>query len=142
MLYLVLTNVQTTLFCKRAPKGTVCFNLAIHRWSAGFLGNSWLIDANALWSTIKLAGGHRARGASLFRTNSPTENGVSAERSAIALSALMRDVCGVSAASASDDVRGDGATNSDALRHVFGSVPSDALSAGSTPDSSGVSAAT
>ena len=99
-----LTNVQTTLFCKRAPKGTVCFNLAIHRWSAGFLGNSWLIDANALWSTIKLAGGHRARGASLFRTNSPTENGVSAERSAIALSALMRDVCGVSAASASDDV--------------------------------------
>ncbi len=105
MLYLVLTNVQTTLFCKRAPKGTVCFNLAVLRLSAGVLSNSSLTYAIARESTKMMGWDYGLLGAGACLTNKPPRSGVSANRSTAPRSCPTGDDCGVNDIRVSEDLR-------------------------------------
>ena len=105
MLYLVLTNVQTTLFCKRAPKGTVCFNLAVLRSFAGVLRDSSLIHAIARDSTKMTEWDYGLPGVGACLTNKPPGSGVSADRSTAPRSCPTGDDCGVNDIRVSEDLR-------------------------------------
>ena len=101
---LALTDVQTTLFCKRAPKGTVCFNLAVLRSFAGVLRNSSLAYAIARESTKTTMWDYGLPGAGACLTNKPPGSGASADRSTAPRSCPTGDDCGVNDRRASEDL--------------------------------------
>src|SRR5258708_23674345 len=118
------------------------FYLAVNRSFARSINVSHLTCDIARYATMVLKHDHGFGCAFGGLTNRPSGNEVSAERSAMFRSNLMRGDCGVNDSKAVSDLRVERGTNSGAFCQLCGSPVEVPVSGGSVPGHHGANVAT